>query len=128
MSKAKTTTTQKPAANAPDATELHGDGSGDAALPETATQPAELPNEAANPAPDAPLAPVIDPEQPQVEPVTVFVLCDGSFNGVTRYGAGALVAGVPKALADANKHWLDADPSAIEHAESNGAQVLDYEG
>lgn len=59
--------------------------------------------------------------------IDAFVLCDGSLNGVARYSAGTVLQGIPESLADANGHWLDTNPAAIEHALNSGAKVVDYE-
>lgn len=60
--------------------------------------------------------------------VSAFVLCAGTFDGVTSYTAGSVIEGVPAALAEANTHWLDAAPSAVDAAKENGAQVVEYQG
>ena len=68
-----------------------------------------------------------DPPEPNPEDVTdVLVLCDGSLDGITRYGAGSVLQGVPESLAQANSHWLDAHPAAVDHAQNNGAEVVTY--
>lgn len=60
--------------------------------------------------------------------VSAFVLCAGTFDGVTSYPAGGVIEGVPAAMAEANPHWLDAAPAAVEAAKENGAQVVEYQG
>lgn len=60
--------------------------------------------------------------------VSAFVLCAGSFDGVPSYPAGGVIEGVPVALAEANTHWLDTAPAAVEAAKENGAQVVEYQG
>lgn len=89
------------------------------ALPEVAEQP-EAQVAAAVQQPDAPEP---DPE----DVIDVLVLCDGSLDGITRYRAGSVLQGVPESLAQANSHWLDAHPSAVEHALNNGAAIIDYQ-
>lgn len=59
--------------------------------------------------------------------VSAFVLCAGSFDGVTSYPAGRVIEGVPVGLAEANTHWLDVAPSAVDAAKENGAQVVEYQ-
>lgn len=90
-----------------------GDGSGEA-LPEIVDPPVE----------QVGAAMTLEPE----DVTDVFVLCDGSLDGATRYKAGCVLRGVPESLAKANAHWLDAAPAAVEAAKANGAQVLAYEG
>ena len=60
--------------------------------------------------------------------VSVFVLCAGSFDGVTSYHAGCVIEGVPTALAEENTNWIDGAATAVESAKANGAQVLEYQG
>lgn len=119
-------TTEQPDAATTDQAEqmVTGDSTG-AALPEVADKPAEqaaqsvhqLPVSNPGPEPDAAPEDVID----------AFVLCDGSLDGVTRYRAGTVVQGIPESLAEANSHWLDTHPAAVEHALKNGADVIDYQ-
>lgn len=59
--------------------------------------------------------------------LSVAALCAGSFNGVRRIPAGAVIEGVPAEVAEANKHWLDAAPAAVDAAKASGAQVLPYQ-
>ena len=59
--------------------------------------------------------------------VSVFVLCAGSFDGVTSYQAGCVIEGVPSALAEANAHWVDAAPAAAEYAKDTGALVFEFQ-
>ena len=59
--------------------------------------------------------------------IDVFVLCDGSLDGIRRFPAGSVLQGVPESLAEANDHWLDSHPAAIEHALAGGAPVIDYQ-
>lgn len=59
--------------------------------------------------------------------IDVFVLCDGSLDGIRRFPAGSVLQGVPESLAEANDHWLDSHPAAIEHALADGAPVIDYQ-
>lgn len=58
---------------------------------------------------------------------SVFVLCAGSFDGVTSYPAGSVIEGVPALLAGANTHWLDAAPAAVEYALAGGALVFSFQ-
>lgn len=133
MTKAKTKP-QEPAVQTPAATdaaatsaqneqEVTGDGSGEA-LPDAIQEPAV---QAASAVQDSATT-----EQPEVEPepedvIDVFVLCDGSLDGITRFFAGSVLRGVNESLAEANVHWLDPHPAAVEHALANGAPVIDYE-
>lgn len=122
MTKAKTKAqaaeVQVPATTEQPEQVMTGDGSGEA-LPEVAGQPEEQVAAAVQqPAPPEP-----DPE----DVTDVLVLCDGSLDGITRYGAGSVLQGVPESLAQANSHWLDAHPSAVEHALNNGAAIIDYQ-
>lgn len=111
------------ATNAQTQQEVTGDGSGEA-LPEAAQEPevqrttAELQSATSGP-------PEEDPEPEDV--IDAFVLCDGSLDGITRYHAGSVLQGVPESLAQANRHWLDTHPAAVEHALDSGAAVAYYE-
>ena len=133
MTKAKTKTqepeVQPPAA--PEVTaaseqtqqEVTGDGSGEV-LPDVPQEP-EVQTVAA-------VQQLVTTEQPQTElepedVIDVFVLCDGSLDGITRFPAGSVLQGVPESLAEANDHWLDSHPAAIEHALADGAPVIDYQ-
>lgn len=101
--------------------EVSGDGTGQA-LPETGGPGVEREAPAIEPQASTP-APKQEPEGV----IDAFVLCDGSLDGTTRYPAGSVLQGVPESLAEANRHWLDTHPSAVEHALSNGAVVIDYQ-
>ena len=57
---------------------------------------------------------------------SAFVLCAGSFDGLRGIPAGAIVEGVPVEVLEANSFWLDSAKPAIDHAMSEGAQVLKY--
>lgn len=125
MSKAKTKA-QAPEVQEPVATEqveqvVTGDGTGQA-LPEITDQPVEQVTEAVQ---QTAAAQELEPDPEDV--IDALVLCDGSLDGVTRYRAGSVLQGVPESLAQANSHWLDAHPSAVEHALNNGAAVIDYQ-
>lgn len=129
MSKPKTKA-QTPEAQAPATAEkpmqvVNGDGSGEA-LPVVAEEPVEQVAEAVpqpKTAPTSNIGPDTDPE----EVIDAFVLCDGSLNGVTRYRAGCVLQGVPESLAETNRHWLDTNSAAVEHAMNSGADVVGYE-
>lgn len=58
---------------------------------------------------------------------SAFVLCAGTFDGARRIPAGAIVEGVPGDVLEANSHWLDPEPAAVDHAKANGAQVIQYQ-
>lgn len=125
MSKAKTKA-QAPEVQEPVATEqveqvVTGDGTGQA-LPEITDQPVEPVTEAVQ---QTAAAQELEPDPEDV--IDALVLCDGSLDGVARYRAGSVLQGVPESLAQANSHWLDAHPSAVEHALNNGAAIIDYQ-
>lgn len=124
MSKQKTKVqepeVQKPAEVEQTEQVVVGDGSGEA-LPEAAEQPVGQAGEV-NPQPEAP---ELVGESGDV--IDALVLCDGSLDGITRFKAGVVLQGIPESLAEANRHWLDAHPDAVEHALRSGAPVIDYE-
>lgn len=113
---------QAPAATDQAQQEVTGDGTG-AALPQVSDKPAEQTAEAVQQPPVS----NPDPEDPQEEVIDAFVLCDGSLDGVTRYVAGSVVQGIPESLAEANSHWLDIHPNAVEHALNSGAAIAVYQ-
>lgn len=97
--------------------ELAGDSASQVASDTPAIDPEALATAGA--ATVTPIAPI--------EVVSAFVLCAGSFDGVTSYPAGRVIEGVPVGLAEANTHWLDVAPSAVDAAKENGAQVVEYQ-
>lgn len=100
-----------------------GDGSGEA-LPEVSQVAEEQVSTAAQqPTTTEPLHEDSEPE----DVIDAFVLCDGSLDGITRYHAGSVLQGVLESLAEANRHWLDTHPAAVEHALNSGAAVVYYE-
>lgn len=125
MTKAKTKAqaaeVQVPAAAEQPEQVVTGDGTGQA-LPEITDQPVEQVAEAVQ---QTAAAQELEPDPEDV--IDALVLCDGSLDGVTRYRAGSVLQGVPESLAQANSHWLDAHPSAVEHALKNGVAVIDYQ-
>lgn len=102
-----------------------GDGAGQA-LPEVGALSVERTAPAIESQASA-LASVPAAKQESEDVVDAFVLCDGSLDGTTRYPAGSVVQGVPESLAEANRHWLDTHPAAVEHALNSGAAAVDYE-
>nr|WP_314710497.1 hypothetical protein [uncultured Comamonas sp.] len=102
--------------------EVIGDSSGEA-LPD-ATQEPEVQTTTAVQQPTTTEQSEHDPEPEDV--IDVFVLCDGSLDGITRFPAGSVLQGVPESLAEANGHWLDSHSAAVEHALANGAPVIDF--
>lgn len=118
-------TTEQPDAAATNQAEqmVTGDGTG-AALPEVAEKPAEQAVETVQQSPVS--NPDPEPDAAPEDVIDAFVLCDGSLDGVTRYRAGTVVQGIPESLAEANSHWLDTHPAAVEHALKNGAATVDY--
>ena len=110
------------AASAQNEQEVIGDSSGEA-LPD-ATQEPEVQTTTAVQQPTTTEQSEHDPEPEDV--IDVFVLCDGSLDGITRFPAGSVLQGVPESLAEANGHWLDSHSAAVEHALANGAPVIDF--
>lgn len=104
--------------------EVTGDGTG-AALPQVSDKPAEQLAEAVQQPPVS--NPDPKPDAVQEDVIDAFVLCDGSLDGVTRYLAGSVVQGIPESLAEANSHWLDIHPNAVEHALNSGAAIAVYQ-
>lgn len=135
MTKAKTKAqepeVQTPAA--PDSTaastrneqEVTGDGSGEA-LPDASQEP-EVQTASAVQDSATTEKPEVGPEPEPEDVIDVFVLCDGTLDGITRFFAGSVLRGVNESLAEANVHWLDPHPAAVEHALANGAPVIDFE-
>lgn len=111
------------AASAQNEQEVTGDGSGEA-LP-GATQEPEVQTATVVQQPTTTEQSEHNPEPEDV--IDVFVLCDGSLDGITRFFAGSVLRGVNESLAEANVHWLDPHPAAVEHALANGAPVIDFE-
>ncbi|MBP7645360.1 MAG: hypothetical protein KA751_01235 [Comamonas sp.] len=111
------------AASAQNEQEVTGDGSGEA-LP-GATQEPEVQTATVVQQPTTTEQSEHNPEPEDV--IDVFVLCDGSLDGITRFFAGSVLRGVNESLAEANGHWLDPHPAAVEHALANGAPVIDFE-
>ncbi len=111
------------AASAQNEQEVTGDGSGEA-LP-GATQEPEVQTATVVQQPTTTEQSEHNPEPEDV--IDVFVLCDGSLDGITRFFAGSVLRGVNESLAEANVHWLDPHHAAVEHALANGAPVIDFE-